>query len=113
MPTRSPQWWQLYGLGALMLGALIWAHRLGLADQAEMVIQLFVLVVTFGLISLWINANGPALLGEGDARAPAQDDLHRDEPAPAARTSRNGADGFAPAEPPAAGESVIAGSVLD
>lgn len=125
MHMQSPRWWQLYGLGALMLGALVWAHRLGLSAQAEMVLQVFILAVTFGLIFVWLGANGPALLNDGAASMPYADPVRLDRPAEAPELSSrpdpetvvergNGAEPTgvgAPTYPDR--RPVIAGSVLD
>lgn len=64
MENHRPAWWQLYILGTLMMGALIWAHTLGLAEKTEMVIQIAVLAVAFGLMFAWLGANGPALMDD-------------------------------------------------
>lgn len=69
-----PQWWQLYALLPLALGGLVWARQLGLVAGAEMVVQVVMLALTFGLIVLWLNANAAALALDGVAR-PAQPDL--------------------------------------
>ena len=60
MTAEKAHWWQLYGLGALMVGALIWVHRLGLPEQAEVVLQIGVVVGCFGLILAWLGKSGLA-----------------------------------------------------
>lgn len=64
MENHRPAWWQLYILGTLMMGALIWAHTLGLVEKVKLVIQIAVLAVAFGLMFAWLGANGSALMDD-------------------------------------------------
>lgn len=117
MRADRPRWWPLYGLGVLMLAALIWVHGLGLADQAEMTLQIVVVIVVFGLIFVWLGNSGAASLNQaGEAEFHAYSDdavLDRLEPERASGVGPEPAaePGDAPSRPAVRAE--IVGSVLD
>lgn len=120
MLADRSRWWQLYGLGALMLAALIWVHGLGLADQAEMTLQIVVVIVVFGLIFVWRRNSGAASLNQADEAEfyAYPDDAALDLPEPE-RALGGGSElaagpgdaPLAPSQPAVRAE--IAGSVLD
>lgn len=120
MRADRPRWWLLYGLGVLMLAALIWVHGLGLAHQAEMTLQIAVVIVVFGLIFVWLGNSGAASLNQaGEAEFYAySDDAVLGLPGPE-RASGIGSEpaaepGDAPLAPsrPAVRAEIV-GSVLD
>jgi hypothetical protein len=70
MSHRRTRWWLLYGLVPLSIAAFVWAHGLGLSERAEMVVQILILVITFGLMIAWLNANEIAFLDGADLTEP-------------------------------------------
>ena len=114
MTTQRPAWWQLFGLGVLLMAALVWVHRLGLPDQAEMPLHVLGLALLLGLTLAWLGINTPALLHDKDA-----DGLRWYPPVeiPPARAENDDPERPAPPEPAAAPQReldpVIFGRVLD
>ena len=67
---NKPQWWQLYAMLPLLVGAFLLEMRLGLTGTANIIAQLGILFMFYGLIHVWIGANQGALmeLDEEDGR---------------------------------------------
>lgn len=69
MSTRKNKahWWQLYAMLLGLVGAFLLELRLGLTGTANIVAQLGILFVFYGLIHVWMGANQRALMGLDEA----------------------------------------------
>ena len=56
-----PKWWQLYLTFPLLIVLFLFEHRLKLSPRGHVVAQLGILLLVFGLIHLWLQANSAAL----------------------------------------------------
>jgi hypothetical protein len=56
-----PRWWQLYLSFPLLIGLFLLEHRLDLSGRGHQIVQIGILLVVFGSIFLWLNANSKAL----------------------------------------------------
>ncbi len=59
----KPRWWQVYATIALLIALFLGEIRLGLTGALNIVAQLGILLLIYGLIHLWIRANRTALMG--------------------------------------------------
>lgn len=59
-----PKWWRLYALGPLMMGLLILESRFALSPAIHQALEGGIILVTFGLMVLWVHANRAALEDE-------------------------------------------------
>ena len=55
-----PKWWQLYLTFPLLIALFLVDHRLSLSQRGHMVLQIGILLLMYGLIHLWLNANATA-----------------------------------------------------
>lgn len=58
-----PKWWQLYLTFPLLIALFMLDHRLKLSQRGHIVVQIGILLLVYGLVYLWINANSRALSG--------------------------------------------------
>ncbi len=58
---NKPSWWLLYLTVPLMIGALIAESQLEASIEAHRVMEFGIVVVGFGLMWLWVQANESAL----------------------------------------------------
>jgi hypothetical protein len=59
---KKPQWWQLYAMLPLLVGAFLLEIGLGLTGAANIVAQLGILFLFYGLVHAWLGANQGALM---------------------------------------------------
>jgi hypothetical protein len=64
---KQAQWWQLYAMMPLLVGLFLLELRLHLNGAENVMAQLGILLLVYGLIHLWIRANAEALM-EPDER---------------------------------------------
>jgi hypothetical protein len=86
-PVR-PRWWQLFGV--LLLGVVLLAisHELSMSADGHTLSQFVIVVVVFGLMSIWINTNAAALLDEA-TRLDLPEDSQAGHQAPDRRSSQD------------------------
>ncbi len=60
--SPKPKWWQLYATFPLAMVLLVLEHRLPLSTGGHQAVQIGIVLVTFGLIHLWLRANAAALM---------------------------------------------------
>ena len=58
-----PKWWQLYLTFPLLIALFMLDHRLELSQRGHIVVQIGILLLVYGLVHLWMNANSKALSG--------------------------------------------------
>ena len=56
-----PKWWQLYLTLPLLIALFILDNRLSLSVRGHQAVQVGIILVVFGLVHLWLNANSKAL----------------------------------------------------
>ena len=61
---HHPSWWQLYLSFPLMIGLFLIETRQPLTEAGHKMIELFILLIFFGYISLWLKANTGAMIQE-------------------------------------------------
>jgi hypothetical protein len=61
---HHPSWWQLYLSLPLMIGIFLIETRQPLTAAGHKMIELFILLIFFGYISLWLKANTGAMIQE-------------------------------------------------
>ncbi len=60
--SPKPKWWRLYSTFPLALVLLVLEHRLPLSPGEHQAVQIGIVLVTFGLIYLWLRANTVTLI---------------------------------------------------
>ncbi len=61
---QKPRWWLLYGI-VPSAAVLLWLDGyLDLSLPAHRTLEIAVVLLTFGLIALWVRANRPVLVNE-------------------------------------------------
>ena len=58
-----PKWWQVYLTFPLLIALFMLDHRLELSQRGHIVVQIGILLLVYGLVHLWMNANSKALSG--------------------------------------------------
>ncbi len=72
-PKRSRQsWWQLYALALIMIGLLILAHYLAPSPGWRTFLDIGVVVLGYGVITVWVEAHSTVLLRRPPAEPPSQ-----------------------------------------
>lgn len=61
--NSRPKWWQLYLTFPLLIALFVLDHRLELSRRGHIAVQIGILLLVYGLIHLWLNANSNALSG--------------------------------------------------
>ena len=56
-----PKWWQLYLTFPLLVALFLLDHRLSLSVRGQQAVQIGILLLVYGLVHLWLKANGTAL----------------------------------------------------
>ena len=56
-----PKWWQLYLTFPLLVALFLLDHRLRLSVRGQQAVQIGILLLVYGLVHLWLKANGTAL----------------------------------------------------
>ncbi len=59
--TLRPKWWQLYIVVPLLLSLFIVDHQLNLSVLDHQVVQVGIVLLIYGFIHRWLNANRKAL----------------------------------------------------
>ncbi len=60
----KPRWWRLYATFPLAMVLLVLEHWLPLSTSGHQAVQIGIVLVTFGLMYLWLRANAGALMEE-------------------------------------------------
>jgi hypothetical protein len=60
-----PSWWQLYLLGAGVVGLLVLEARASLSERGHEAAAIATLLLVFVLVELWLRANTAALMHPG------------------------------------------------
>ena len=55
--TLRPKWWQLYLVLPLLLTLFIVEHRLSVSTLGHQVVQIGIVLLIYGFIQRWLNAN--------------------------------------------------------
>ena len=58
---KNPKWWQLYLIFPLFMGLFAIDSRLKISTRGHQAVQIGILLLIFGLVHLWLNANARAL----------------------------------------------------
>ncbi len=69
--ASSPKWWQLYALFLVPVFLLVLERQLPLSPGDHEAVQIAIILLTYGLIYLWLGANTAAL---------AESDKEQDQP---------------------------------
>ena len=56
-----PKWWQVYLTLPLLIGLFAVDSRLKISSRSHQAIQIAIVLLVYGLIHLWLKANGTAL----------------------------------------------------
>jgi len=56
-----PKWWQVYLTFPLLIVLFMLDHRLTLSASGHQAVQIGILLLVYGLVHLWLNANSAAL----------------------------------------------------
>ena len=56
-----PKWWQVYLTFPLLIALFMLDHRLTLSASGHQAVQIGILLLVYGLVHLWLNANSAAL----------------------------------------------------
>lgn len=59
--NARPKWWKLYLTFPLLITLFILDHRLTISTRAHQVIQIGILLLVYGLVYGWLNANSVSL----------------------------------------------------
>jgi hypothetical protein len=57
----KPKWWRLYAIVPLTLALLVLESQLALPNLGHKLVEILIVVVTVGLMGLWVLANAAAL----------------------------------------------------
>jgi hypothetical protein len=60
-PAAHPKWWQLYLALPILIALFALDGRLRISSSGHEAVQIGIVLLVYGLISLWIKANGSAL----------------------------------------------------
>jgi hypothetical protein len=58
---NQPAWWVLDLLALMLVGTLLLVHCLSLSTAGEVLLQILILLVFYGLMILWLRANSAAI----------------------------------------------------
>jgi hypothetical protein len=61
---QRPSWWLLYLSLPIMIGLFLLEMRLSLSDTGHRFVELIIVLIVFGSMSLWLKANRGALIQE-------------------------------------------------
>lgn len=61
MKTRKANWWLLYATVPLMIIALVIESRMTYTQTTHQVAEIGIVIVAFGLMALWVQANRAAV----------------------------------------------------
>lgn len=61
VPSKKPNWGWLYALGPLLVGLLLFARRQLLSRPGHMLLQCAIVLLVYGLLTLWLQTNRAAL----------------------------------------------------
>jgi hypothetical protein len=61
---QRPSWWLLYLSLPVMIGLFVIEMRLSLSDAGHQLAQIIIVLVIFGFIWVWLNANTGAIIQE-------------------------------------------------
>ena len=56
-----PKWWQLYLTLPLLVALFVMEHRLNISVHGHQAVQIGILILIYGLMHLWLQANASAL----------------------------------------------------
>lgn len=104
--SPKPKWWRLYATFPLLIGLLVLEHQLPLSTGGHQAVQIGIVLVTFGLIHLWLRANAAALMEADrgqDRRKITVTDFHPSCPPAAPTEGGNGHRPMFPRSVPEAG----------
>ena len=59
--NAHPKWWQVYLTVPLIIALFLLDSRLNFSERGHLVMQIGILLLTYGLIHLWLKANSTAL----------------------------------------------------
>jgi hypothetical protein len=59
--TSRPKWWQLYLTFPLLMALFAVDSRLRISTRGHQAVQIGILLLVYGLVHLWMKANGSAL----------------------------------------------------
>ena len=62
--NTKPKWWQLYLTFPLLIALFILDGRLRISTRGHQAVQIGIVLLVYGLIHLWLQANRYALLAE-------------------------------------------------
>ena len=65
LDKSRPQWWQMYLLVPLMIVLLVMESKMASPLPVHRFLQFGIVVVTFGLMALWVHMNQVTLSNEG------------------------------------------------
>ena len=69
----KPKWWRLYAIVPVTLALLMVDSQLALPPLGHKLVEILIVLVTVGLMGLWVLANAVALEGSDAAEQPALD----------------------------------------
>lgn len=72
---RKPAWWQMFALVPLMLALLIGASQLNLPQWADEVVEIGIVLASFGGMLFWVHINTGPLEREAMEKDNAYDNL--------------------------------------
>jgi hypothetical protein len=61
---QQPSWWLLYLCLPLMIGLFLIEMRLSLTDTGHRLAEIIIILVVYGYMRIWLNANTGALIQE-------------------------------------------------
>ncbi len=64
MHRRKLNWWLLYLVVPFMIGLLLFEGHLNIPPAVHQVLEIGIVVLSFGLMALWVNVNQGAILTE-------------------------------------------------
>lgn len=59
--TARPKWWQVYLTLPLLISLFIFDGRLKISERGHQAVQIGIVLLVYGLVHLWVNANQAAL----------------------------------------------------
>jgi hypothetical protein len=61
---HRPSWWLLYLSLPMLMGLLLFERRLTMSDTGHRLAEIIIVLVIFGFIRVWLNANTGAIIQE-------------------------------------------------
>ncbi len=88
MSSPKPKWWLLYALLPIMAALLALDHLLNVPEPIHQIVEILILVLIFGLMALWVVANGAALSHDSEKIDPRSIEVIVYDPRKAENTQR-------------------------